>query len=63
MKHDVIHYCVPNMASGVSHTASTAISNILMPLILSCSESVGGSGNFIQHKPGLVEATYAFKGN
>ncbi len=62
LKHDVIHYCVPNMASGVSHTASTAISNILMPLILSCSESVGGSGNFIQHKPGLVEATYAFKG-
>jgi alanine dehydrogenase len=62
IKHDVIHYCVPNMASGVSRTASTAISNILMPLILSCTESVGGADNIIQNKPGLLSATYMYKG-
>lgn len=62
VKHDVIHYCVPNMASGVSRTASTAISNILMPLILSCTESVGGADNIIQNKPGLLSATYIYKG-
>jgi alanine dehydrogenase len=62
VKHDVIHYCVPNIASGVSRTASTAISNILMPLILSCTESVGGADQIIQHKPGLLSATYMYKG-
>ncbi len=62
VKHDIIHYCVPNMASGVSRTASTAISNILMPLILSCTESVGSADSIIQHKPGLLGATYMYKG-
>lgn len=62
IRHDVIHYCVPNMASGVSRTASTAISNILMPLILSCTESVGATDNIIQNKPGLLAATYTYKG-
>lgn len=32
--HDVIHYCVPNIASSVSGTASQALSNILAPFIL-----------------------------
>src|SRR5690606_11065926 len=33
-KYDVVHYCVPNIASGVSRTASRAISNVLNPIIL-----------------------------
>lgn len=33
-----------------------------MPLILSCTESVGGADNIIQHKPGLLGATYIYKG-
>jgi len=33
-KHGVIHYCVPNIASRVSRTASFALSNIFSPLIL-----------------------------
>jgi alanine dehydrogenase len=61
-KHGVIHYCVPNMASGVSRTASTAISNILMPLILSCAEASGGLDGMIQSKAGLLSATYMYKG-
>lgn len=62
LKHDVIHYCVPNIASAVSNTASNAISNILMPLIISCTDTVGGADNLIQHKPGLIAATYVYKG-
>lgn len=62
IKHDVIHYCVPNIASGVSRTASTAISNILMPLILSCSDTVGGANTILHNKPGLLAATYMYKG-
>ena len=62
VKHDVIHYCVPNIASAVSNTASQAISNILMPLILSFSDSVGGSDSIINNKPGLISATYIYKG-
>jgi len=60
--HDVIHYCVPNIASGVSKTASTAISNILMPLLLSVTESTGGTEHLIENKPGLLSATYMYKG-
>ncbi|MBK7762165.1 MAG: alanine dehydrogenase [Bacteroidetes bacterium] len=61
-KHDVIHYCVPNMASGVSRTASGAISNILMPMILSCAEAGGRPDAMIINKPGLLSATYMYKG-
>ena len=62
IKHDVIHYCVPNIASAVSNTASQAISNILMPLILSFTDTVGGSDSIINNKPGLISATYIYKG-
>lgn len=61
-KHDIIHYCVPNIASSISRTASNAISNVIMPIILSCSESVGGSDSIIDNKPGLIGATYLYKG-
>lgn len=62
IKYDVIHYCVPNIASAVSRTASNAISNILMPLILSCTETAGAADTLVQNKPGLLGATYVYKG-
>ena len=61
-KYGVVHYCVPNIASGVSRTASTAISNILMPLILSCTNTVGSANHILHNKPGLLAATYMYKG-
>lgn len=39
-RHGVIHYCVPNIASRVPHTASAAISNILTPMLL----QIGNTG-------------------
>lgn len=62
IKHGVTHYCVPNIASAISRTATNAISNVLMPLILSCTESVGGADSIIHNKPGLLSATYLYKG-
>ena len=61
-KHGVIHYCVPNIASRVSRTASTAISNILTPLLIE-SEHSGGIEALIYNNRGLRHGVYAFKGS
>lgn len=58
---DVIHYCVPNMASGVSRTASRAISNVLMPLINQTSD-FGGMETLIEAKSGIRNGVYLYKG-
>lgn len=60
-KYDVIHYCVPNIASGVSRTASRAISNVLLPIVLDCSDS-GGIENLLQMKSGIRKGVYLYKG-
>ena len=58
---DVIHYCVPNIASGVSRTASRAISNVLMPLINQSSD-FGGMEALIEMKSGIRNGVYLYKG-
>ncbi len=60
-KFDVIHYCVPNIPSGFARTASQAISNVLMPLILETSED-GGVDKLIWHKINIRTGIYIFKG-
>ncbi len=60
-KYDVIHYCVPNIPSGFARTASQAISNVLMPLLLETAES-GGIENLIWHKINIRAGIYMFKG-
>jgi len=62
MKHDVIHYCVPNIASRVSRTASQAISNILCPLLLRSNE-LGGVRNLLLEDSGARHGAYIYKGN
>lgn len=61
VKHGVIHYCVPNIPSGFARTASQAISNILMPLILEVSDE-GGLEEMVWHNFNLREGIYLFKG-
>lgn len=61
-KHDVIHYCVPNIASRVSRTASIALSNILTNAILQLVHS-GGIKNLIKTSKGIRSGTYLFQGN
>ena len=33
VKHNVVHYCVPNLTSKAARTASIALSNILLPMV------------------------------
>src|SRR5690606_6600275 len=56
-KYDVIHYCVPNIASGVSRTASRAISNVLMPIMQQVAD-MGGMEGLIQAKAGIRNGVY-----
>jgi alanine dehydrogenase len=60
-KYDVIHYCVPNIASGVSRTASRAVSNVLMPILQESADS-GGVEGLIQLKNGIRNGVYLYKG-
>jgi alanine dehydrogenase len=62
IKHDVVHYGVPNIPSTFSRTASNAISNVLMPLMLEIGEE-GGIENKIWHDFNLREGIYLFNGS
>ncbi len=61
VKHNVIHYCVPNIPSGFARTASQAISNVLMPLIITMGDE-GGIEEMIWRNVNLREGIYLFKG-
>ncbi len=60
-KFDVVHYCVPNISSRVSRTASFAISNILAPTLLQIGMA-GGVDDFLKQNAGLRSGVYAYKG-
>lgn len=60
-KHGVIHYCVPNIASRVAHTAATALSNIFTPTILRASEEGGMDKMIFSHK-GFMKGVYTYNG-
>ncbi len=60
-EYGVIHYCVPNIASRVSQTASKAVSNILTPILLQ-AEGTGGIERLIYESPGLRHGVYSYKG-
>ena len=62
IKHGVVHYCVPNIASRVSRTASMAISNILTPILLRIAEE-GGVEYTIRKHEFLRNGVYVCNGN
>jgi len=61
-KYDVIHYCVPNVASRVANTATTALSNIFTPTILRAAEEGGVEEMIFAHK-WFMKGVYAYKGS
>jgi alanine dehydrogenase len=61
IKHDVIHYCVPNIASRVSRTASFALSNIFSPILLQMGD-YGGCKELIKSDLGFRSGVYMYKG-
>jgi alanine dehydrogenase len=61
-KYDVIHYCVPNIASRVARTATYALTNIFAPILLDIGEQ-GGIKNVIWQKSGVRNSVYIYQGN
>ncbi len=61
VKHGVIHYCVPNIASRVSRTASIALSNIFTPIMLQIAEA-GGIHQLIKDNYGISQGVYIYRG-
>jgi alanine dehydrogenase len=61
-KYDVIHYCVPNIASRVARTATYALTNIFTPILLDIGEH-GGLKNVIWQKAGVRNAVYIYQGH
>jgi alanine dehydrogenase len=60
-EHGVIHYCVPNIASRVSRTASYALSNIFAPILLTIGDE-GGIANLAKSKEGFRNGVYMYNG-
>ena len=61
VKHDIIHYCVPNIASKVPRTASVAISNILTPILIKAGTHSDLEALIYQGK-GVRNGVYTYKG-
>ena len=61
VEHGVVHYCVPNIASRVSRTASFALSNIFSPILLDMGNH-GGCKGLIKHHVGFRSGVYMYKG-
>ncbi len=61
-KYDVIHYCVPNIASRVARTATYSLTNIFTPILLDIGEQ-GGLKNVIWQKAGVRNSVYIYEGH
>lgn len=61
IKHDVVHYGVPNIPSRYSKTASLSISNFITPYLMRIAEE-GGLENAIRSEHGLKNGVYLYHG-
>ena len=61
IKNNVLHYCVPNIPSRYSKTASLSISNIISPYLMKIAED-GGIESAIRCDKGLKNGVYMYHG-
>jgi alanine dehydrogenase len=61
VKHDIIHYCVPNIPARYARTSSVSISNIFTPYLLKIAED-GGIENSLRFDKGLKNGLYFYHG-
>jgi alanine dehydrogenase len=61
-KYDVIHYCVPNIASAVPRTATRAFSNIFSPILLKMADA-GGLEDMIFLNHWFMKGVYTYNGS
>jgi alanine dehydrogenase len=59
-RHDIIHYCVPNMPSNVARTATYALSHVLVPYLLRIGEA-GSINEALWRDEGLRNGTYVYR--
>jgi alanine dehydrogenase len=59
--YGVIHYCVPNIASRVSRTASYAFSNVFTPMLLQMGND-GGIEKMMRNDKGIRNGIYMYRG-
>jgi alanine dehydrogenase len=60
-KHGITHYCVPNIPSKVPHTASQALNNIFVPIVLDIGTE-GGIENLLKTDLGVRQGVYLYNG-
>jgi alanine dehydrogenase len=60
-KYGIVHYCVPNIASRVSRTASFSLSNIFLPTLVQMGEE-GGVEQMIRQHVGVRSGLYIYHG-
>jgi alanine dehydrogenase len=60
-RHGVVHYMVPNLPARVARTASIALSNVLMPLLLDKGRC-GGILQLIKDDLGVRHGVYMYNG-
>ncbi|MBZ9729211.1 alanine dehydrogenase [Salegentibacter sp. JZCK2] len=60
-KHNVLHYCVPNIPSRYARSSSLSISNIFTPYLLHIAEE-GGLENTLRFDKGLRNGLYFYHG-
>ncbi|SHJ47604.1 alanine dehydrogenase [Hymenobacter daecheongensis DSM 21074] len=61
-KYDVVHYCVPNIASRVPRTATNALSNIFTPMLQEISQH-GGINEVLFTNEHFRSGVYVYKGS
>ena len=61
-KYDVVHYCVPNIASRVPRTATNALSNIFTPILQEISQH-GGINEVLFTNEHFRSGVYVYKGS
>jgi alanine dehydrogenase len=61
IEHGVVHYCVPNLPAIVARTASIALSNVLIPILISIGE-IGGIENYIKNSKSFRKGVYIYNG-
>ena len=59
VKHQVTHYCVPNIASSVARTASHALNNVVLAFV---EEVAGSAWHAFRENPALRRGLYMYRG-
>ena len=60
-EYDVIHYCVPNIASRYAKTASTVLSHVTVPILIDIP-LYGSLEGLLKNNHGLRHGVYLYKG-